>query len=375
MSNDPGRKPLRIAQVLATDGPGGAGVVLLQLSEEPLRKGHEVVYVGPEVGEGWLGERCDEAGIPRRTFRLDKPVDFRCLAALTETLREAEVDVVHSHEFTMCVYGAAAANRLGIPHVTTMHGSQTMMDALRRRVALRWAFKRTRTVVGCSDATSLDVERGLGLKPGTVHPIRNGVPERIGRRAPVREELGLGDEDLLIVAVGNVVPRKGHLILLQALARLEDEGLDIPWRVAVAGDKRDGAPAIEALIRERGWEDRARLLGVRGDIPDLLAAADVFTMPSLWEGLPLAVLEAMFAARPILASRTSGIPEAITHGENGLLSTPGDVAELAGHLRTVLEDESERTRLGQAARERALAEFTVSVMADRYLAAYRGERR
>lgn len=375
MANEPEQAPLRIAQMLETDGPGGAEVVMFQLSEELRRKGHEVVHVGPEVGVGWLGDRFREAGFPSETFRLEKPVDFRCLDALTETLREARVDVVHSHEFTMCVYGAAAATRLGIPHVTTMHGNQTMMDKLRRRIALRWAFRKARMVVGCSDATSRDVEQGLGLEPGSIHPIRNGVPERPGDRRLVRRELGLADDELLIAAVGNVVPRKGHLLLLQALASLEDEGLDVPWRVAVAGDKREATADIEALIAERGWEDRVHLLGARDDVPDLLAAADVFSMPSLWEGLPLAVLEAMFAGLPIVASRTSGIPEAISSDEIGLLSTPGAVPELAEHMGAVLRDEALRSRLGAAARERALAEFTVSVMADRYLASYRGERR
>jgi glycosyltransferase involved in cell wall biosynthesis len=374
MANDSGQAPLRIAQMLETDGPGGAEVVMFQLSEELRRKGHEVIHVGPAEGVGWLGDRFREAGFPSQTFRLDKPVDRRGLSRLTETLREARVDVVHSHEFTMCVYGAAAASRLGIPHVTTMHGNQTMMDKLRRRIALRWAFRKARLVVGCSDATSRDVERGLGLAPGTIHPIRNGVPERPGQRAVIRRELGLADDELLIAAVGNVVPRKGHLILLQALAVLEDEGMEVPWRVAVAGDKREATADIEALIAERGWAERVHLLGARDDVPDLLAAADVFSMPSLWEGLPLAVLEAMFAGLPIVASRTSGIPEAISSDEVGLLSTPGDVPELASHIGRVLRDETLRARLGAAARERALAEFTVSVMADRYLASYRGER-
>lgn len=367
-------RPLRIAQMLETDGPGGAEVVMFQLSEELRRKGHEVVHVGPAVGEGWLGDRFREAGFPSETFRLRKPLDLRCLKELTETLRSARVDVVHSHEFTMCVYGAAAAQRLGIPHVTTMHGNQTMMDKLRRRVALRWAFRRARLVVACSEATRLDVEDRLGLAPGTVHAIRNGVPERPGRRDPIREELRLAPDELLVLAVGNVVPRKGHLILLRALARLEDEGLEVPWRVAVAGDKRDAVPDIEALLAERGWGDRVHLLGARNDVPDLLAGADVFCMPSLWEGLPLAVLEAMFAGLPVVASRTSGIPEAIDSDQVGLLSPPGDEAALARHLGAVLTDADLRVSLGQAGRERALSEFTVSTMADRYLASYRGER-
>lgn len=371
----PGHRPLRIAQMLESDGPGGAEVVMLQLAGELRSRGHEVVHIGPLRGEGWLGERFRAEGFTTDTFELVRPVDFRCLRNLTATLATHAIDIVHSHEFTMCVYGSAAGRRLGVPHVTTMHGNQTMMAAARRRIALRWAFKRSRMVIGCSDATRRDVEEGLGLPAGRLHAIRNGVPERPGRRAPIRAELGVRDDELLIAAVGNVVPRKGHLQLLQALGQVTDQRGERPWRVAIAGDRRDAAPAIDAYVRERGWESRVHLLGARGDVPDLLAAADIFAMPSLWEGLPLALLEAMFASLPIVASATSGIPEAITSDRYGLLTPPGDIDALAASLGLLLDDAGARRRLGDAARERALAEFTVAAMTDRYLAAYAGERR
>jgi glycosyltransferase involved in cell wall biosynthesis len=367
-------RPLRIAQLLESDGPGGAEVVLLQLSQELRRRGHEVIHIGPARGTGWLGGVMRDDGFTTDTFTLTRPIDFRCMRDLAATLARHRVDVAHSHEFTMCVYGAAAAGRAGVEHVTTMHGNQSMMDRLRRRVALRWAFRRSRLVVACSAATGRDVEKGLGLEAGRLHVIRNGVPERPGRRAPIRAELGVSAAELLIAAVGNVVHRKGHLKLLQALALVEDRHGARPWRVAIAGDRRDAAPAIDAFLEERGWQRRVHLLGAREDVPDLLAAADIFAMPSLWEGLPLAVLEAMFAALPIVASETSGIPEAISSAQVGLLAPPGDVPALAAHLRALLDDAELRRRLGQAARVRALAEFTVAAMTDRYLAAYRGVR-
>lgn len=360
--------------MLESDGPGGAEIVLLQLSHELRDRGHEVLHIGPAAGTGWLGATLRDDGFATDTFTLRRPVDFRCLRDLTAVLARHRVEAVHSHEFTMCVYGAAAAGRLGVPHVTTMHGNQAMMDKLRRRIALRWAFGRSRMVVACSAATGRDVEKGLGLEPGRLHVIRNGVPERPGRRAPVRAELGLHDDDLLIVAVGNVVERKGHLKLLQALAQVDVRPGDARWHVAIAGERREAAPAIDAFVREQAWEQRVHLLGAREDVPDILAAADIFVMPSLWEGLPLAVLEAMFAALPIIASETSGIPEAISSDSVGLLAPPGDVPALAAHLQAVLRDPALRTRLGEAARQRALSEFTVAAMADRYLAAYRGVR-
>jgi len=145
------------------------------------------------------------------------------------------------------------------------------------------------------------------------------------------------------------------------------KGLLIDWLgSAYAGKGASQVERIEAFAREHGFAERLHILLERSDIPNLLAAADVFCMPSLWEGLPLAVLEAMFAGKPIIASGVSGIPEAITSGTHGLLTPPGDIGALADALRSVLGSAELRARLGAAARARAKAEFAIGVMADRY---------
>jgi glycosyltransferase involved in cell wall biosynthesis len=207
---------------------------------------------------------------------------------------------------------------------------------------------------------------------GHIVTVANGVPVRTGDPAPIRAELGVRDGERLLLAVGNLSERKGHLVLLQALAQLEREGLRTPWRLAIAGGR--GGEMHEALVRfagEHGLASRVHILLNRTDIPNLQAAADVFVMPSLWEGLPLAVLEAMVAGKAIVASRTSGIPEAIVDGEHGLLVPPGDPAALAAALRQVLEHGDLRQRLANAAARRGRAEFTIEAMADRYEAVYR----
>jgi glycosyltransferase involved in cell wall biosynthesis len=277
------------------------------------------------------------------------------------------VQAVHSHEFTMCVYGAAAARRLGVPHVTTMHGSQTMTQAWRRRAALRWAYRRSRAVVAVSEATRLQLEADLGLRPGVLTLVRNGVPVVRGDRARARAEFGLRDDDVMVLAVGNLDPRKGHRVLLGALQQLVANGLDVPWHLVIAGGR--GGPEREPLLAfaaEHGLADRVHVLGQREDVPDLQAAADIFAMPSLWEGLPLALLEGMIAGNACVASRTSGIPEAITDGEHGVLVPPGDVNALATALAPLLRDPALRARYGQAAYARAMQEFTIEAMTDRY---------
>jgi len=361
--------------MLESDGPGGAELVVLRLSVELRRRGHDIVPVGPENRVGWLGDRFREQGFPVESFGLRRAVDLSGPRRLAEILARRGVQAIHSHEFTMTVYGAAAAGRLGIPHVSTMHGSQTMTKAWRRRAALRWAFRRSRAVVAVSEATRLQLNDDLGLSAEALTLVRNGVPVVRGDATPVRKEFHLSEQDVMLLAVGNLDPRKGHRVLLQALQQLTADGLDVPWRLIIAGGR--GGPERDPLLAfaaEHGLSDRLHVLGQREDVPDLQAAADVFVMPSLWEGLPLALLEGMIAGNACVASRTSGIPEAIAHDVNGLLVTPGDVGELARALGPLLRDPQRRAALGAAARSRALSEFTIEAMADRYEAMLVGGR-
>jgi glycosyltransferase involved in cell wall biosynthesis len=357
---------LTIAQMLESDGPGGAETILVRLSAALRDRGHTVIPVGPDRGIGWMGERLREIGFTPDTFSIRRPLDWSCLRGLVRLLRERRVQVVHSHEFTMAVYGTAAARWLGIPHIITMHGSQYVLAKRRRRIALRWAFANSASVVGVSADTTAHLDRELGLAPGRVQTVLNGVPFVPGDRASTRRALGVADDEVLVLAVGNLIKRKGHAILIRALAGVTTAR----WRLAIAGRGVEH-DALEELARSLGVDPKVHLLGQRGDIPDLQAAADVFAMPSLWEGLPLALLEAMFAGTAIVASRTSGIPEAITDGVDGLLTPPGDEAALAQVLTRVLADPDERRRLGAAAQARAQAHYSMARMTDAYEALYR----
>lgn len=363
---------LTVAQMLESDGPGGAEMVVLQLAEELRERGHTVIHVGPAHGLGWLGDKFRAAGIATTTFREGRPPDLRLVRHLSRILREQRVDVVHSHEFSCSVYGAAAARVMRAPHVITMHGNSTMTHALRRRVAVRWAFRNSAANVAVSHATKRQLDLDLGLAPAALEVVHNGVPIRTGDPEPVRRELGVREGEVLILAVGNLDPRKGHIFLLEALAQLDAEGSAIPWRLAIAGGRGGPErPRLEAFAADRGFADRVHILGQREDIPSLQAAADIFVMPSLWEGLPLALLEAMFGGTAIVASEISGIPEAIVHDEHGLLTPPGDSRALAAALRKLLAEPPERVRLATAARARAEREFSVRAMADRYEKLYR----
>jgi glycosyltransferase involved in cell wall biosynthesis len=231
---------------------------------------------------------------------------------------------------------------------------------------LRWASRASGGVVAVSKPTRNELQRFLGTSR-RIDVVANGVPRREGSRESIRRELAIGADEVLIVAVGNLYPVKGHEILLRALAGMA--GVP-PWRLAIAGRGQEQA-RLRALAEASGGAARVHLLGYRADVPDILAAADIFAMPSLSEGLPLAIIEAMFAARPIVASRVGGIPDAVEDGREGLLVAPGDSAALGHALERLLASPALRTSLGAAAQRRAEAEFTTARMTDRYEQIYR----
>ena len=361
------QSPRRIAMMLESDGPGGAEVMTLRLSEELRAIGHTVIPVGPAHGIGWLGERYRGAGFSPEQFHLRGPLDPGCVCGLMQLFRRHRIDLVHSHEFTMAVYGAAASRLLGIPHVITLHGSMTVGKAMRRRIALRWAMRASRKTVVVSEATRRQFAAEFGVSESSLAVVPNGVSVRGGDSAGVREEFRIGRDERVLLAVGTLEPRKGHRVLLQALAALDHSGLATPWRLIIAGGR--GGPehqSLEQLIRNEQLDRRVHIETNRNDIADLLALADIFVMPSLWEGLPMALLEAMLASKAIVASATSGIPEAIVDGRDGLLVAPGSVPELAGALHSLLTDDARRNALALAAGARARREFTARVMARNY---------
>ena len=365
----PGSAPLRIALMIECDGPGGAELMMLDLATELRSRGHAVLPVNLADGTGWLGERFEAAGFRPATFAIRSPIDFAAVRALTKILRDFRADVVHSHEFTMAIYGAAAAPRAGARHVITMHGGLYYATAWRRRTALRWAARRSDALVGVSVATAAALERTLGIPHDRIFVVPNGIPLRSGVRDRVRRELSIPDDELLIVAVGNLYPVKGHAVLLDALEMLGDTA---GWQLAIAGRGEEEA-RLRSQAAAAGIDARVHLLGFRDDIPDILAAGDIFAMPSLSEGLPLALVEAMSVGLPVVVTRVGGVPEVVTDDVEALLVPASDARALSSALRTLISDAALRKRLGSAGRTRAIRDYAIATMADRYEHLYRGE--
>jgi glycosyltransferase involved in cell wall biosynthesis len=358
---------LRIAHLIESDGPGGAERVVVQLATALQAGGARSVVFTHAQGEGWLARELEGSGVATEYVRQERRVSPGCARSLRAGFRRHRITLVHSHEFAMAVYGGWASWLAGIPHVITMHGGRYYAGRLRRRVAMRAALSFGGRMVAVSGSVARQLGRDLGIPSSRIATIPNGVPHVPSAPTSLRDELGLGPDDRLVVSVGNLYSVKGHRHLIDALSLLATRRPML--HVAISG-RGDLADALCAQARDRQVADRVHLLGLRADIPGILAAADLFVLPSLSEGLPLALLEAMFAGCPIVASDVGEVSIALAHGETGVLVPAGDPAALAAAIDGLVGDPARARELGRRAARRAAAEYDVAQMVCRYVAVY-----
>jgi len=358
---------LRLAHLIESDGPGGAERVVADLASEFQARGAANVVFLPADGDGWLARQLHGTGVTIEHFRIDRPFSPACARSLADGFRRHRIDLAHSHEFSMAVYGAWGSWLAGVHHVITMHGSRYYAARLRRRLAMRAAVALSGRTVAVSRPLAEHISEDLHIDRARIDTILNGVRAPRPTQSSLRAELRLERGDRLIVSVGNLYPVKGHQYLIEALNLLGPHHQDVHLAISGRGDTAD---TLIAQARSLGLTHRIHLLGLRSDVPAVLAAADMFVLPSLSEGLPLALLEAMFAGCPIVASDVGDVSVALAQGEAGILVAPGHAAALARALDLLLSDPARARQLGERARRRASAEFDVSQMVRRYRAVY-----
>ena len=367
LSTPPSDSAWRLAHLIESDGPGGAERVVADLASAFQASGAYNVVFLPANGDGWLARQLEGTGVAIEHFHIDRPLSPACARSLARGFRRHRIDLAHSHEFSMAVYGAWASWLAGVRHVITMHGSRYYAAHLRRRLAMRAAIAVSGRTVAVSHPLAGHISTDLRVRRSRIDTILNGVRaiRRVGSR--LREELQLGDDERLIVSVGNLYPVKGHQHLIEAVGMLAASHPHVHLAISGRGDM---AEALMARARTLGLSERVHLLGLRSDVPAVLGAADVFVLPSLSEGLPLALLEAMFAACPIVASDVGDVGVALAHGDAGILVQPGNAAALARELDRLLSDPTRARQLGDRAFRRAAAEYDVGQMVRRYRAMY-----
>jgi glycosyltransferase involved in cell wall biosynthesis len=361
-----------VCQLLHGLNVGGAEVLAARLARQ-LRGEYRIHFVCLDA-LGTLGETLQEEGFPVWLLQRQPGFDWRCAWRLARLLKRERIDLVHAHQFTPYFYALATRLfRCRRPVLFTEHG-RTFPDFPRRKRMLfnRSFLSRRDRVVAVGEAVRQALVCNEGLPEARIEVIYNGIDQRpfagaLRPRSETRRELGLGSEDFVIVQIARLDPLKDHATALRALRRLVEE--QPRARLVIVGEGPERA-AIEAEISRLGLGPYVRLTGLRHDIADLLAAADVGLLTSLSEGIPLTLIEAMAAGLPVVATAVGGVGEIVSHQETGLLAAARDDASLAAALRQ-LDGNRELCRdMGRQGRRRADLSFSEERMHDEYRRVY-----
>lgn len=364
---------LRVLHLITTMPVGGAeSLILTTIRELDSQAFTSVICCIQDKGP--LGEETERQGIPVVALgRMQrKGFDRRVVGDLVSRIRRERIDVIHCHLHHAALYGRLAARRARIPSVVTVHNVYAK-PKWHRRLLNRWLAKSTARVVAVSAAVGEDVLRYDRIDPERLMVIPNGIDLARAQSALTKEEarqrLGLPPDAQVIGCVGRLEAQKGHRFLLEALAALRTcpRGLAHPAGNPYPLIVGDGGElgALRQSVAELGLDDRVRLLGTRRDIADILRALDLFVLPSLWEGLPLALLEAMAAGVPVIASQVGGVGEVLEGGECGVALPAGDIAALSAAIGDLLSDTERRCALGQRGAERVKQRYSAQAMVAR----------
>lgn len=331
-----------------------------------LRDSVEPVLAFPDGGGGpaFLA-RAQALGLQTQALNADDPE-----AAALDWLRGAGLSLVHVHAgIAWEGHGlGSAARALALPVVRTEHLPFVLTDE-DQQLGHAAAIDLVDRVITVSEAAAASF-RDAGLRDDKIVAVRNGIDQRPSERSrdEMRAELDIEPDTLLLLTVARFTAQKGHAVLLDALRALVDR-VGIPCQLLLVGDGPE-REAIERQVEDLGLQRQVRFLGERRDVADLLGAADLVILPSLFEGLPLVVLEAMSAGVPIVATRIGGTTEALGD-DHPWLAEPGDVQSLADCLADALQDTAQRHALANRLYNRFHDHFTAARMAAETVAVYR----
>ena len=325
---------------------------------------------------------CCVKTIGALAVELDKRIDVFCMNKpegndyllpfrLARILRRNNYDVVHTHNWGVFLEGGLAGMLAKTPAlIHTVHGPYakypdtpvariklTLRHFLERVLASR--FRRIATV---SDAIADYVVNDIAIDQEAVLTVHNGIP--ISGGAAFAQS---GGDDVVFITVGRLAAIKNHELMVRALREVLDTGTRVRLLIVGDGPERE---RIERCLREHQLQDKVSLLGFRSDVGEILSGADVFLMTSRYEGISIAMLEAMRAGLPVIATRVGGVPETVRDGTTGLLVGPDDLPGLVQAMLRLARSKPLRQEMGRRGREFLTEEFSLAQMSARYLKLY-----
>jgi glycosyltransferase involved in cell wall biosynthesis/peptidoglycan/xylan/chitin deacetylase (PgdA/CDA1 family) len=324
--------------------------------------------------EGELVKDFRAMGIPVTLIQKHGRYDVSIIWRLRAFLKQGGFDIIHSNLFTANLWGRLAAFGLKIPFVVTVHNIHSRHNPTQARIEIffdRLLVRTTSLLINVSKEVETSMLRDVGLPATKLCTIENGIvfpePGELPSKQDARKTLRFSDDEKILVVIGRFAAAKNHITFIRSLPAVREKFPKL--KVLLVGNGEKEVEIREAITKDH-LEDTVILLGLRRDIPTILSASDILVIPSIWEGLPIVMLEAMATGTPVIATKVGGIPDALTDGSTGILTTP-DAPSLSDAMIRGLSDLPHMEQMAQEAQKVASNRYDIKRTAARYTDVYR----
>ncbi len=354
---------LHVLEVVGNGIVGGVERHALMLIEGLIAQGFDVRALCPFEGPFTAALRA--AGCPVHIAMVEQSLEWRSLLTAAEIMRRQRIDVVHTHLFNATLLGAVAAGLVGVPVAITVHGNYISAEE-----AALVRLSGGHLIAVCTAAYEMGLS--LGLAEEQISLIPNAVdthryrPDMDGRA--FREQLGVPEGAPLVGMVARLSREKGPDLFVSAASMVAAARPDAHFALVGDGPLHSD---LAATVSGLGLANRFHLTGIASDMSHVYPALDVVCLPSRMEGIPLALLEAMACARPVVATSVGGIPELVQVGETGLLVAQGDMKAMSEQIISLLANPEQARAMGEAGRQRVEESFDIRQQAAAMAALYR----
>jgi glycosyltransferase involved in cell wall biosynthesis len=359
------QRKIRVLETIRQGKIGGGESHLLDLVENLDKNVYEPVVLS--FTDGPMINRLQSMGIPVHIIHTEKPFDFTKWGRVKQFLKDEKIELVHAHGTRANSNVIWASRKLGLPVVYTIHGwsfhdDQPFLLKKLRIMGEKYLTERTSVNISVSHANQNSARKYFAGFQSVIIPY--GInQQKFNPDRPlnnIRKELGIPDNVILVLFLARFTVQKQPLAMIKAFGKAAAENPSLRLLMVGDGELRQAA---DDLIEQTGIKEKVYRQSFRQDVPDVQAAADIYALPSLWEGLPIGLLEAMAMGKAIVASKVDGTSEVIEHNGNGLLISPENMeSELTRSILQFASDPGLRKRLGDKARATISSTYSAPYM-------------
>ncbi len=353
---------MKIVQIMPEFGLAGAETMCENLTYELIKLGHNVTVISMYNYHSVITDRLENAGVDVRYLSKKPGLDLSMIVKIKKILQGINADVIHTHRYCS-QYAVPAAIMAGVQYrVHTVHNVAEKENGNLARKLNKFFFKHCNVVpVALSESIRESIIREYGIEKNKIPVIFNGIDLS---KCILKEDYSING-NFKILHIGRFSEQKNHVGLLKAFKMFHDKHSDCELWLIGDGEKR---VEIEKYVKDNDLTSAVKFLGLQDDVYRYLHDADIFTLPSNYEGIPMTLIEAMGTGLPIVATAVGGVPDMLTSGENALI-VENNIEMIEAAYEIFYHDQGKRNTYGRKAKDRAVL-FSSIVMGEAYVEIY-----